>query len=80
MAQPNDLVLVFPTGVDAAWRQVEAFRPVANGDPPSDWLVDADSRLDWGYGSAQFAMAHLQAGLSPQGFTERAQNGPGEFS
>ena len=80
MAQPNDLVLVFPTGVDAAWRQVEAFRPVANGDPPSDWLVDADSRLDWGYGSAQFAMAHLQAGLSPPGFTERAQNGPGEFS
>jgi len=39
MAQPNDLVLVFPTGVDEAWRQVEAFRPAANGDRPTDWRL-----------------------------------------
>ena len=37
MARPGDLVLVFPTGVDAAWRQVEAFRPAANTDRPAEW-------------------------------------------
>jgi cyanophycin synthetase len=34
MAQPGDLVLVFPSGVEAAWRQVETFAPAANHDRP----------------------------------------------
>lgn len=39
MARPNDLVLIFPTGVDEAWRQVETFRPAANSDHPGDWSI-----------------------------------------
>jgi len=37
LAQPGDLVLVFPTSVDEVWRQVQAFRPAANSQPrPTD--------------------------------------------
>jgi cyanophycin synthetase len=36
MARPDDLVLVFPSGVETAWRQVEAFIPAANRDPADD--------------------------------------------
>jgi len=36
MAQPGDLVLVFPSGVEEAWRQVEAFRPVASRERHDD--------------------------------------------
>jgi len=37
MARPDDLVLVFPTGVESAWRQIEAFVPAANRDHPADY-------------------------------------------
>ncbi|CAN5487954.1 cyanophycin synthetase [soil metagenome] len=37
MARPGDLVLVFPSGVEAAWRQVEGFSPAANGDRAGEW-------------------------------------------
>jgi cyanophycin synthetase len=36
MARPGDLVLVFPSAVEAAWRQVETFTPAATGDPRGD--------------------------------------------
>jgi cyanophycin synthetase len=36
MAQPGDLVLVFPSAVEAAWRQVATFIPAANGDSRDD--------------------------------------------
>ena len=39
MARPGDLVLVFPSGVEAAWRQVAAFTPAANRDPAETWSL-----------------------------------------
>lgn len=30
LAQPGDLVMIFPTAIEAVWRQVETFRPAAN--------------------------------------------------
>ncbi len=39
MAQPEDLVLVFPSGVEAAWSQVEAFAPAANRDRSRDYRL-----------------------------------------
>ncbi|HWU79975.1 MAG TPA: Mur ligase family protein, partial [Caulobacter sp.] len=39
LAGPGDLVMLFPTSVEAVWRQVEAFRPAANS-------ADARSRQD----------------------------------
>jgi cyanophycin synthetase len=35
MTRPGDLVLLFPTSVDAVWAQVTAFRPDARGDTTS---------------------------------------------
>ncbi|MBI1684129.1 cyanophycin synthetase [Caulobacter hibisci] len=43
MARPGDLVLVFPSGVEAAWRQVAAFTPAANVAP-----LENQSLLEFG--------------------------------
>ncbi len=37
LARPGDLVMVFPTSVEAVWRQVETFRPAVAGETrPAD--------------------------------------------
>lgn len=41
LARPGDLVMLFPTSVEAVWRQVEAFQPAANAQ-------DAERPLDLG--------------------------------
>jgi cyanophycin synthetase len=41
LANPGDLVMLFPTSVEAVWRQVEIFQPAAN-------TVDAGLRQDLG--------------------------------
>ena len=43
MAKPGDLVLLFPTAVDAVWRQVQAFQPAVNSNP-----IDVPGQLGLG--------------------------------
>lgn len=47
MARPGDLVLLFPTAVDAVWEQVRAFKPPSR--PPDDW---DNAALDQGVAGA----------------------------
>jgi cyanophycin synthetase len=35
LAQPGDLVMIFPTSVEEVWRQVQAFRPAINNARPA---------------------------------------------